>query len=94
MLLRPTTVDEILAGSAEHDLPRNTDRRPCVVAKWRLLFIRVVKDDGDGRLGDTRLTTLVDQILGVGEQFRRSQSAGIPGLKVPASSARALSTCW
>jgi len=75
MLLRPNTVEEKLAGSAEHDLARDTDGLPCFVSKRRSRFVGVVEDDGNGCFCNARLATLVDQILWkVSRSVARQQS--------------------
>lgn len=63
LLLRTMAVDEVLAGAAEDDLARHGNLGILLEADGRLALIRVIEDDGNGGLGDTRLAALVDEVL-------------------------------
>ncbi|KAI3480486.1 hypothetical protein L1887_57332 [Cichorium endivia] len=58
-------VDEVLAGAPHGDLAGDCDLRAVFERHWRFFAVGVVKDDGDGGLGDAGLATLVDEVLEV-----------------------------
>jgi hypothetical protein len=63
LLLRSVPIDEIFAGSSEHNLPRHTDLCIFLESNGRLLLVTVVEDDRYAGFGDSCLPTLIDKIL-------------------------------
>jgi len=59
-------VDQVLVAPADDDDARDGDLVVLVVAKGTLLLVRVVEGDAHGRLCDTCLTALINEILEVG----------------------------
>lgn len=93
LLLRSVAVDEVFARSAQHNLTGNADLRILFEADGRFLFIAVVEDYRDARLGDTCLSTLVYEILKFVSSWLLVASH-VPCGVLPASFALGLLSCW
>jgi hypothetical protein len=57
------SIDQVLAGSPQHNLPSNTDLGIFLESDGRLLLVAVIENYCNAGLGNAGLPTLVNKIL-------------------------------